>query len=180
MGLAAIVPRKPASYYRKVNFVKRLLAGIFCGIIYMMAQSSLMALHSGETQNNTQETLMLFAQQVDDPAHILQASFGADNTLLDALLENRNHKKIVSYRLGWFAIKKDDVRLAKGESSTVAADVDTTATFSITGQGTSTKADLARHPAGLVFFIDELQFQDGTQWQTDPKKIRKEATSMVK
>ncbi len=123
---------------------------------------------------------MLFAQQVDDPAHILQASFGADNTLLDALVENRNHKKIASYRLGWVAIKKDDVKIVKGDPVTVASDVDTTATFSITGQGVSAKADLSKHPAGIVFFIDELQFQDGSQWQADPKKIRKEATTMVK
>jgi hypothetical protein len=160
--------------------VKRILACIFCVLFIVVAQSSLMALLPAETQNNTQETLMLFAQQVDDPAHILQASFGADNTLLDALVENRNHKKIASYRLGWIAIKKEDVRILKGDPVTVASDVDTTATFSITGQGVSAKADLSKHPAGIVFFIDELQFQDGSQWQADPKKIRKEATSMVK
>jgi hypothetical protein len=165
---------------RGYTFVKRLLACIFCGIVLAALQPSLMALHPAELQNNNQETLMLFAQQVDDPVHILQASFRADNTLLDALVENRNHQKITSYRLAWFAIKKEDVRFAKGEAVTVTADVDTTATFSITGQGCSTKADLARHPAGLVFFIEELQFQDGTQWQADPKKMRKEATSMVK
>ena len=160
--------------------MKRILACIFCVLFIVVAQSSLMALLPAETQNNTQETLMLFAQQVDDPAHILQASFGADNTLLDALVENRNHKKIASYRLGWIAIKKEDVRILKGDPVTVASDVDTTATFSITGQGVSAKADLSKHPAGIVFFIDELQFQDGSQWQADPKKIRKEATSMVK
>jgi hypothetical protein len=163
-----------------VNFVKRLLACIFCGIVILAMQSSLMALFPAPLQNNTQETLMLFAQQVDDPVHILQASFGADNTLLDALLENRSHQKIVSYRLGWISIKKEDVRIVKGDSVTVPQGLDTASTFSITGQGVSTKADLARHPAGLVFFIDELQFQDGTQWQADPKKVRKEATSMVK
>ena len=123
---------------------------------------------------------MLFAQQVDDPVHILQASFGADNTLLEALLENRKHQKIVSYRLGWVSIKKEDVRIVKGDLVAVPADTDTASTFSITGQGVSAKADLARHPTGLVFFITELQLQDGSQWQADLKKIRQEATSMVK
>jgi hypothetical protein len=147
----------------------------------MMAQSSLMALYPIELKNSSQETLMLFAQQVDDPVHILQASFGADNTLLEALLENRKQQKIVSYRLGWVAIKKkEDVRIVKGDLVAVPADTDTASTFSITGQGTSTKADLARHPTGLVFFIAELQLQDGSQWQADLKKIRQEATSMVK
>lgn len=123
---------------------------------------------------------MLFAQQVDDPVHIVQASFGANNLLLDARLENKSHQKIQSYRLGWAAVKKDDVRIAKGDLITVPEGVDTTSTFDIPGQGASAKDELARHPTGIVFFIAELQFQDGSRWQADPKKIKKEAAGMVK
>jgi len=38
---------------------------------------------------------MLFARQAEDPVRIVQASFGADNVLLDARLEN---KSTIRYR----------------------------------------------------------------------------------
>ena len=124
---------------------------------------------------------MLFARQADDPVHIVQASFGADNLLLDAHLENKSHQRIQSYRLGWAAVmKKDDVRITKGDAVPVPETVDTAAEFDITGQGASVKADLAKHPTGIMFYIAELQFKDGTQWQADLKKIKKEATDMVR
>ena len=77
---------------------------------------------------------MLFAPQADDPVHIVQASFGADNVLLDARLENKSHNKIQVYRLGWVAVKKDDIRIGRGELVTVPEKVDTTAEFDITGK----------------------------------------------
>jgi hypothetical protein len=143
-------------------------------------QPSLIVFYPTLPQQNAQETLMLFARQAEDPVHIVQASFGADNMLLDAHLENKSHQKIQSYRLGWAAIKKDDVRMAKGDAVAVPETVDTASAFDITGQGTSIKADLAKHPSGIMFYIAELQFKDGTQWQADPKKIKKEATEMVR
>lgn len=123
---------------------------------------------------------MLFARQEDDPIHIVQASFSADNTLLDAQLENKNHQKIQSYRLGWVVVRKDDVKLAKSNAVDVPKDVDTTATFSIPGPENAARDDLAKHPAGIVFYVAELQYQDGTHWQAEPKKIRKEAAEMMK
>ena len=123
---------------------------------------------------------MVFARQADDPIHIVQASFGADNLLLDARLENKSHQKIQAYRLGWAAVKKEDVRISKGELVTVPENVDTTSTFDIAGQGAPAKEDLARHPTGLMFYVAELQFQDGSHWQSDPKKVRKEAAAMIK
>ena len=62
---------------------------------------------------------MLFAPQAGDPVRIVQASFGADNVLLDAHLENKSHNKIQVYRLGWVAVKKDDIRIGRGELVTV-------------------------------------------------------------
>ncbi|HEX4602878.1 MAG TPA: hypothetical protein VH724_02710 [Candidatus Angelobacter sp.] len=159
--------------------MKRLLACIFC-LAVLAAQSPLVGLSPTPSQNNSQETLMLFARQADDPVHIVQASFGADNTLLDAHLQNKSHQKIQSYRLGWAAIKKDDVRMTKGDAVAVPESVDSGSEFDITGQGASVKADLAKHPTGIMFYIAELQFKDGTQWQADPKKVRKEATDMVR
>jgi len=123
---------------------------------------------------------MLFARQADDPVHIVQASFGAENVLIDALLENTSHHKIQSYRLNWAVVKKDDVRLAKGVAVDVPANVDTTASFTIPGPENAAKEDLSRHPNAIVFFISELQFADGQHWQSDTKKIRKEAADMLK
>jgi len=123
---------------------------------------------------------MLFAHQDDDPVRIVQASFSADNTLLDAQLENKSRQKVQSYRLGWVVVRKDEVKLAKSNEIDVPKNVDTTATFSIPGPENAARDDLAKHPTGIVFYVAELQFQDGTRWQAEPKKIRKEATEMVK
>jgi len=123
---------------------------------------------------------MLFAAQADDPVRIVQANFSADNSLIDALLENKSHQKIQSYRLSWVVIKKEDIRLAKGISVDVPKDLDTSASFSIPGPENAAKEDLAKHPTGIVFYIAELQFDDGKRWQAEPKKIRKEAAEMVR
>ncbi len=123
---------------------------------------------------------MLFAHQADDPVRIVQASFGADNELLDARVENSSHKKIQNYRLGWAVVKKDDVRFGRGNPVDVPESVDSSAAFNIPGQGNIAKDDLSKHPAGIVFYIAELQFQDGSHWQADIKKIKKEAADMLK
>jgi len=123
---------------------------------------------------------MLFARQAEDPVRIVQASFGADNMLLDAHLENKSHNKVQTYRLGWAVVKKEDVRIGKGELVTVPQDVDTTAGFDIPGQGVPGKEELSKHPTGVVLYVAELQFQDGSKWQADIKKIKKEAVGMVK
>lgn len=126
------------------------------------------------------ETLMLFARQDGDPVHIVQASFGMENVLIDALIENTSHHKIQSYRLSWAVVKKDDVRLAKGIPVDVPSNVDTTASFTIPGPENAAKEDVAKHPNAIVFYIAELQFADGKTWQAESKKIRKEAADMLK
>lgn len=144
-----------------------------CALLLLAA---LAAAHSAASP----DTLMLFAHQTDDPVHIIQATFSADNALLDAQLENKSHQKIQSYRLGWAVVKKDDVKIGKGNVIEVPKDVDTTASFSIPGPENAAKDDLAKHPTGIVFYIAELQFDDGKRWQAELKKIRKEAAEMVK
>ena len=123
---------------------------------------------------------MLFARQAEDPVRIVQASFGADNLLLDARLENKSHNKVQTYRLGWAAVKKEDVRMGKGELVTVPQGVDTTAAFDIPGQSVPGRDELSKHPTGVLLYVAELQFQDGTKWQADTKKIKKEAIEMVR
>lgn len=123
---------------------------------------------------------MLFAPQSDDPVHIVQASFGADNRLLDARLENKSHNKIQGYRLGWVSVKKDDIRMGRGELVTVPEKLDTTSQFDIPATSVPSKEDLSKHPTSIVIYIAELQFQDGTKWQADAKKLKKEALAMLK
>jgi hypothetical protein len=159
--------------------VKKPLAFIFC-LIIMLTQSSLAVSYSGPPQTSGQDTLMLFARQAEDPVHIVQASFGADNLMLDARLENKSHNKILTYRIGWAVVRKDEVRVGHGDLVTVADATDTTAAFDIPGQGVPGKDDLSKHPTGVVVYVAELQFQDGTKWQADLKKMKKEAVDMLK
>lgn len=156
----------------------KLLAYIIFLIAIMEPQSP--ALGPRATSQNTEDTLMLFAPQADDPVHIVQASFGADNLLLDARLENKSHNKIQVYRLGWVSVKKDDIRMGRGELVTVPEKVDTTSQFDIPANSVPSKEDLSKHPTGVVVYIAELQFQDGTKWQADAKKLKKEAIEMLK
>jgi hypothetical protein len=159
--------------------IMKLLAYTIILIAIMASQSLGPELHAA-SQPGGEDTLMLFAPQADDPVHIVQASFGADNVLLDAHLENKSHNKIQVYRLGWVAVKKDDIRMGRGELVTVPEKVDTTAEFDISASAVPSKEDLSRHPAGVVVYVAELQFQDGTKWQADPKKLKKEAVQMLK
>ena len=159
--------------------MKKLLAFIICLIAMMAIQSSALG-YWATFQNSGQDTLMLFAPQADDPVHIVQASFGADNLLLDARLENKSHNKIQIYRLGWVSVKKDEIRLGRGDFVTVPEKVDTTAQFDIPASAVPSREDLSKHPTGIVVYIAELQFQDGTKWQADAKKLKKEAIEMLK
>jgi hypothetical protein len=158
--------------------VNKLVAFTVVLVAIIFASSLSAGLHPA--QNSDQDVLMLFARQAEDPIRIVQASFGADNLLLDARLENKSHSKVQTYRLGWAAVKKEDVRMGKGEVVMVPQGVDTTASFDIPGQGVPGKDELSKHPTGVVVYVAELQFQDGTKWQADTKKIRKEAMEMVR
>lgn len=159
--------------------MKKLLVFIIFSIAIMARQGLGMGLHA-TSQRGGEDILMLFAPQAGDPVHIVQASFGADNVLLDAHLENKSHNKIQVYRLGWVAVKKDDIRMGRGELVTVPEKVDTTAEFDISANAVPSREDLSRHPAGVVVYVAELQFQDGTKWQADSKKLKKEAIEMLK
>ncbi len=159
--------------------MKKLLVFVIFLIASTARQSPAMGLHAS-SQSGGDDILMLFAPQAGDPVHIVQASFGADNVLLDAHLENKSHNKIQVYRLGWVAVKKDDIRMGRGELVTVPEKVDTTAEFDISASAVPSKEDLSRHPAGVVVYVAELQFQDGTKWQADVKKLKKEAIDMLK
>ena len=159
--------------------MKKLLFFMIFSIAIMARQSLSLGLPA-ISQKGGEDVLMLFAPQAGDPVHIVQASFGADNVLLDAHLENKSHNKIQVYRLGWVAVKKDDIRMGRGELITVPEKVDTTTEFDISANAVPSKEDLSRHPAGVVVYVAELQFQDGTKWQADSKKLKKEAIEMLK
>ena len=158
--------------------LNKLLAFTVLLVAIIIAPSSILGLNPAQSSN--QDVSMLFARQAEDPVRIVQASFGADNLLLDARLENKSHNKVQAYRLGWAAVKKEDVRIGKGELVTVPEGVDTAVAFDIPGQGVPGKEDLSKHPTGIIVYVAELQFQDGTKWQADPKKIKKEAIAMVR
>ena len=97
--------------------MNKLLAFTVLLVAIIIAPSSIFGLNPAQSSN--QDVSMLFARQAEDPVRIVQASFGADNMLLDARLENKSHNKVQTYRLGWAAVKKEDVRMGRGELVTV-------------------------------------------------------------
>jgi len=158
--------------------VNKLLAFTVLSVAIIIAPSPISGLNLA--QNGNQDISMLFARQAEDPVRIVQASFGADNLLLDARLENKSHNKVQNYRLGWAAVKKEDVRMGKGDVVAVPEGIDTTTAFDVSGNGIPAKDELSRHPTGVIVYVAELQFQDGTKWQADVKRIKKEAIEMVR
>jgi hypothetical protein len=171
--------QNPSRKRTRGAIVKKLLVLVIF-LIAIMARQSLGLGLPETSQKGGEDILMLFAPQAGDPVHIVQASFGADNVLLDAHLENKSHNKIQIYRLGWVAVKKDDIRMGRGELVTIPEKMDTTTEFDISANAVPSREDLSRHPAGVVVYVAELQFQDGTKWQADPKKLKKEAIEMLK
>jgi hypothetical protein len=164
----------------KVEGLNKFFACLCTITLLLMASQSLVMGSPTLPPNKDEEIQMLFARQAEDPVRIVQASFGADNVLLDARLENKGKLKIQLYRLAWAVVKKEDVRLVRGEMLPVPQGVDTSAMFDVPTQGIPGKGDLSRHPTGIVFYVAELQFQDGSHWEADPKKIKKEVSGMVK
>ena len=177
-GAAAVICGPGRYCWFRGDAVNKLLAFAVLLVALILAPSPISGLNLA--QNSDQDILMLFARQAEDPVRIVQASFGADNMLIDAHLENKSHNKVQNYRLGWAAVKKEDVRMGKGDVETVPEGIDTTTAFDISGKGVPAKDELSRHPTGVIVYVAELQFQDGTRWQADTKKIRKEALEMVK
>jgi hypothetical protein len=159
--------------------VKRLFIPVTV-LLFALAAAHSLTRPASPQKADEPDTLMLFAKQAQDPLHIVQASFAADNSLVDAMLENTSHQKIQSFRLSWVIVKKDDVRLAHGVSVDVPNNIDSLASFTIAGPENAAKEDVAKHPNGIVFYIAELQFSDGKTWQAETKKIRKEAVDMLK
>ena len=170
-------PLLPWIRWKAVNKVLTCLGTI---TLLLMAFQPLVMCSPTLPPNKDEEIQMLFASQPEDPVRIVQASFSADNALLDARLENKGKLKIQLYRLAWAVVKKEDVRLVRGEMMPVPEGVDTSASFDVSTQGIPGKGDLSKHPIGIVFYVAELQFQDGSHWEADPKKIKKEVSGMVK
>ncbi|HEU4416568.1 MAG TPA: hypothetical protein VFT65_17395 [Candidatus Angelobacter sp.] len=162
---------------------RKRIPAIVAGVLLTLTVQSSMAMMrapAGQKGAPAPETSMLFAPQDNDPVRITQASFAADNSLLDAQLENKSHQKIQSYRLGWAVARKDEIKLGKTEAIDVPSGVDTTAAFTIQGPSSAAKEDAAKHPPAIVFYVAELQFADGKRWQADVKQIKKEVAEMVK
>jgi hypothetical protein len=184
-AVARAFPREPVPERLAIHLRWTLKSFMVCSIFLSIALTAAHSFSALPSPVLTQkpappDTVMLFALQKEDPVHIMQATFGANNALIDALLENRSHQKIQSYRLGWAVVKKDDIRIVKGNQIDLPKDVDSTTSFSIPGPENMAKDELAKHPTGIVFYVAELQFEDGMRWLAEPRKIRKEAAEMVK
>ena len=111
------------------------------------------------------------AKQDGAPVRMTQTLHGIPDLLQAASFENRSGKTITSYRIGWMTVRPDHVSFDRGSTMLVAARPGEM--VQVPSQGVSAKMDIEK----IVFFVDEVQFSDGSRWKADHKKIRREADS---
>lgn len=120
---------------------------------------------------------IVFANQSDSPAQLIETTHGASDWFLSAKLKNQGSRTIVSYRIGWAYIgpgKKQDVRY--GMWMNVPAGITPHTIYDVPDQNVPSKLD-----ANLtVFFVAELKFADKTKWHANVKDIIRNAKILNK
>jgi hypothetical protein len=115
---------------------------------------------------------VVFAEQADSPARLIETTHGTNDFLVSAKLKNQSSRAILSYRIGWAYIglgKKPDVRY--GMWMNVPASIAPNSICDVPDQNVPPNLD-----ANLtVFFVAEIKFVDKTSWHVNVKDIITEA-----
>ncbi len=115
---------------------------------------------------------IVFANQSDSPAALIQTTHGADDWLVSAKLKNQSSRTIVAYKIGWAYIgpgEKQDVN--SGVWMNVPAGIAPNVVYDVAAQNVppNMNANLT------VFFVAEIKFADKTEWHAKPNDIIKKA-----
>jgi hypothetical protein len=117
------------------------------------------------------DVAMVMATQRSAPAHLVQIALEHPNILKGARLNNDSAKAISSYRIGWANVYPNGVELRRGSLVTVRR--------GIKGGDAQNVPDQAipfnESAQSVIFFVAEVTFADGSNWEVDIKDIAPEA-----
>ena len=154
------------------------LLSVVLSVAFLAASSNAFAQGEG--------TGMLFLQQSDAPASLVQTSHGMKDLLTSAKLKNQSSQIITGYRIGWVAVYgngKEKVGL--GLPVDLPLGVSPGATIDVPAQGVT--MDYTKEGAVMVvFFVTEIRSagQPGTAessvWRPSLEKFEDQALSLTK
>ena len=141
---------------------------------------------SSETFAQRQGTGMLFLEQPDSPAVLVETTHSIKDLLESAKLKNRSSHRITGYRIGWVAVYptgKDKVGL--GFPVDLPLGISPGATIDVPAQRVS--MDHAKEGAmAVVFFVTDVRTsgQNGTTessvWRATLEKVEEQALARTK
>jgi hypothetical protein len=111
------------------------------------------------------------AVQPGAPARLVQTTHGTTNLLTAARLENDSKKPITSYKIGWAYVRRDETEFHTGALMNVPAGIKPGVVYDVPDQAVLYDPRVQ----GVIFFVAELTFADGSRWHAANEDIRHEA-----
>ena len=111
---------------------------------------------------------LLIAPQEEAPAQLVPPTTHGFDLLTAATLKNRSEKTIISYRIGWGYVLRNEIELHTGALMSVPAGVKPGRIQNVPGQG----IHLAPGAEQVIFFVAELTFANGDHWTAKKKHLR--------
>jgi hypothetical protein len=114
---------------------------------------------------------MVMATQRAAPAHLVHIALEQPNLLKSARLKNDSGRPITSYRIGWANVRSNGIELRRGNLFSVRKEIKPGDTNEIPDQ----VVPFDESAESVIFFVAELTFADGSNWEVDIKDIAPEA-----
>ncbi len=117
------------------------------------------------------EVAMVMATQRSAPAHVVQTALEHPNFLKGARLNNDSGTAIASYRIGWANVYPNAIELRRGSPINVRRGIKPGDTHDVPDQ----VMPFNESAQSVIFFVAEVTFADGSNWEVDIKDIAPEA-----
>jgi len=111
------------------------------------------------------------ATQPGAPAHLVQTSHGLTNLLTSARLKNAGKNTITSYKIGWACVRGDETEFHTSALMNVPAGIKPGIIYNVPDQA----VPFDPRVQGVIFFVAELTFADGSRWNATNEDIKREA-----
>lgn len=169
-AIMSVSPEAPAR-----RFPRMLIGSVVAAVVGLPLVIGMMGSASARAVDEVHGTMMTMARQVDEPARLVEATFGVKNLLLRAKLENVGSRPISQYRIGWMVVYRNgNSDVSEGPAINVPAGIAPGTVAEVPDQDVSGKL-LNSRPREIMFFVDEARFSTGELWDADTHSIAVEA-----
>ena len=117
------------------------------------------------------QVAMVMATQHTAPARLVRIALEQPNVLTGAQLRNDSGKPIASYRIGWANIYPNGLQLRRANLISVRKGVKPGDIQDVPSQAIG----FDEGSQNVMFFVAEVTYADGSNWQVDLKDIAPEA-----